>query len=168
MLLDARGSPMLKWLCSVCLCVLGLACGSINQADPKSDTRQPVPSATEIFHLRSECAALGEKIMDANIIGVALTQSQTSHYDPKTNRCYVELAVNTADLQHYEDYYSRYLFDGQTGDLLAFTTSKKGQKTSNIFLPHDSKDSTGDLFWDASNIIDKMMADDRGQVPKPK
>jgi hypothetical protein len=148
----------------VWLGVLTASCGSSSrQADPQTEKRQGVPSAAEVFHLRSECASLGEKILNANIIGPALTQSQTSHYDQATNRCYVELAVNTADLQHYEDYYARYLYDGQTSEMLAFTTSKKGQKTSNIFLPHDSKDSTGDLFWDANTIIDKMMADERGR-----
>jgi hypothetical protein len=123
----------------------------------------PAPSATEIFHLRSECASLGAKIMEANVVGSAMTQSHTSHYHAPTNRCYVELNVNTADLQRFDQYYARYLYDGQTGELLAFSRSEKGQKTSHIFLPQDSKDSTGDPFWDANNIIDKLMADDRGR-----
>ena len=55
------------------------------------------PTGAEVFHLRSECAKFGEKIMDGNIIGPALYQDQVSHYNPKTNRCYVELDVQMAD-----------------------------------------------------------------------
>ena len=141
--------------------------GWSSQSDSKANTRQAVPSATEVFHLRSECASLGEKILEADLVGQALTKSQTSHYDTATNRCYVELAVSTADLRHYEDYYARYLYDGQTGEMLAFTRSEKGHKSSNIVLPHDSKNSTGDLFWEANKIIDEMMADDRGRGQGP-
>ena len=53
---------------------------------PKPVVDEPAfrkPSATEIFNLRSQCAELGEKIMDGNIIGVALGQEQVSHYDPQ-------------------------------------------------------------------------------------
>jgi hypothetical protein len=39
----------------------------------------PRPSASEVFHLRSECAALVETILDGNLIGRALTQSVSSH-----------------------------------------------------------------------------------------
>jgi len=48
------------------------------------------PTATEV------CAELGEKIMEENDIGMAL--SQVSRYDPRINRCYVELIVVAADV----------------------------------------------------------------------
>ena len=96
--------------------------------------------------------------MNQNSIGPALTQNQVSHYDPTTNRCYVELRVNMADLTKYEDYYATSLYDGQTGELLAFVQSKKGVKTA--FL----KDGPNTLDYDAAMLkIDAFMADDRKQ-----
>ena len=90
----------------------------------------PKLTATEVFHLRSECAALGKKILDSSLVGPALYQSQVSHYEPRTNRCYVELTIQTADPHRFNDHFGRYLYDGQTGELLASTQSKKGVKTA--------------------------------------
>jgi len=67
------------------------------------------PSATEVFNLRSRCVELGEKILRDNPASPVIVQSVLSHYDPRTNRCFVEL----------QNEYSRRLFDGQTGERLA-------------------------------------------------
>ena len=49
-----------------------------------------LPTATEIFHLKTECMELGEKLeKNARIPETAVTMH--SRYDPKSNRCYVEL-----------------------------------------------------------------------------
>ena len=53
--------------------------------------------AAEVFRLRSACADLGQRILEDNAIGSALSKSQISNYNPRTNRCYVELIVQTAD-----------------------------------------------------------------------
>src|SRR5436309_8099680 len=74
------------------------------------------PTATELFNLRSRCAAIGQKMMEDNAIGSALTQSQTTHYSLGTNHCYVELYTTSID---GSDYVHRTLFDGQTGEMLA-------------------------------------------------
>lgn len=68
------------------------------RATPRDRGRFRPPTAAEVFNLRSKCAELGQKILDGNLTGPALTQSQVSHYDPETNRCYVRLDVDTADL----------------------------------------------------------------------
>jgi hypothetical protein len=149
------------WLPIAWLGIVVASCGPSRERDPQTSKPMAPPSATEVFHLRSECEALGENIMGGNIIGRALTQSQTSHYDPATNRCYVELNVNTADLTQFSDYFSRYLYDGQTGEMLAFTTTDHGKKTSGVFALRPP--STGDPFLDASSTIDSFMADDRGR-----
>jgi hypothetical protein len=47
-------------------------------------------SATDVFSLRTKCADLGEKIREKNDI-VGNVVNQVSHYDPKTNRCYVRI-----------------------------------------------------------------------------
>lgn len=85
------------------------------------------PMATELFNLRSKCEELAQKL-DADMLhGDALAQDHTSHYSLADNRCYVELDVHSID--KFEDNNSRYLYDGQTRDLLAWITHKHG-KTS--------------------------------------
>ncbi|MCE5308528.1 MAG: hypothetical protein LLG20_12895 [Acidobacteriales bacterium] len=95
-----------------------------------------LPTATESFGLRSRCAELGQKIVDENVIGIALTQGQVSHYDPTSNRCYVRLDVTTADLSTPQDkfYSAAYLYDGQTKEMLATFSNKQGQKSASIFM----------------------------------
>jgi hypothetical protein len=132
-----------------------------------------LPTATEVFHLRSECAALGEKILENSAVGSALTRSQVSHCDPVTNRCYVEIDVQTADQTKPVDYLHRYLYDGQTGEMLATTGFDHGKKSNaSVFVRGHHPPLTGNMKYDAAHealwsdaatYIDKMMADDRGQ-----
>jgi hypothetical protein len=85
--------------------VIVILSGCQQTSTPKPAVDEPAfrkPTATEIFNLRSKCAEFGEKIMNENIIGIALAQEQVSHYDPKSNRCYVELTVHTADMTKHE------------------------------------------------------------------
>jgi hypothetical protein len=67
--------------------------------------------------------------MDDNVIGRALTQSQVSHYGPKSNRCYVQLDVMTADLiaPPEKSYRSTFPYDGQTGEILATVRNEQGK-----------------------------------------
>lgn len=53
------------------------------------------PTATEVFHLRSECAAFGAKILDESFARPNIDRDQVSHYDTKSNRCYVEIDTQT-------------------------------------------------------------------------
>ena len=147
------------------------SCGG--QGSPRKQTASPEvnrhPSATEVFHLRSECAALGQRILDGNVIGSALTQSQVSHYDPQTNRCYVELTVRTADLTKPMNYFGDYLFDGQTGEMLATARIENGKKSGVVFVfgvgpPDGVFKRDPDIFFNqASDFINAKMADDRRQ-----
>lgn len=109
------------------------------------------PTATEAFHLQSECVALGEKILNESIHGRALSASQLSKYDPKTNRCYVALTVETADLDKYREIYHHYLYDGQTKDLLGWASIDHGQKGGTIRSRPDLK-----AFDDVDSYIDGL------------
>jgi hypothetical protein len=149
-------------------------------------------TVTEVFTLRTRCAELGIKINDeydltGRELSVAqkhsplpLTQEQFSHYDPKTNRCYVELRVTPASgylamlsrgngkalktrdefFQTFEqDYVERRLYDGQTGEELA--TLQKGLKgvAPSGFIKHRQQ-----ADWpEANTLMDNLMADDRKQ-----
>jgi hypothetical protein len=115
----------------------------------------------QLLTRRLECAELGEKIAEEYIIvGSALTQSQASHYDPRTNRCYVELIVQAADKP--TDYQHRVLYDGQTNEMLAFAEIHNGKKGGKVFDQQHRTTNLDDAGWDdASEYIDQMMAEGR-------
>lgn len=130
----------------------------------------PIPTATEVFHLRSECARLAEKMLENDVVGIALTKSQLSHYNPQSNRCYVELSAQTADLTDPNIYASDTLYDGQTGELLAQRTFKGRscpvvgpdcKMTGNVFDKHHESSVGKTSYDDASGYIDSLMDDDR-------
>jgi hypothetical protein len=103
-----------------------------------------IPTATEQFHLRSDCAAMAQKILDSGDINptiahqVGLDETVDSNYDPKTNRCYVELNMQTTSLtiSSKSRVANYYLYDGQTGTQLAFAVSQNGQQTGMVFVAH--------------------------------
>jgi nitrate reductase alpha subunit len=122
------------------------------------------PTATEVFDLRTKCAELGDKIMKNTVIGDALKKDQLSHYEPKTNRCYVQLTVWNANPAKGDEYFQQYLFDGQTGQVLAAIRREKGVRSGEISIdPSPLNGNSDELYVDASIFISKMMADDRQQ-----
>jgi hypothetical protein len=131
---------------------------------PVSETSFRAPTATEIFNLRSKCAELGEKIMKDTVVGDALRKNQISHYDPKTNRCYVQLTIWNADPAKADEYFQQSLLDGQTGQVLAAIRRVNGTKSGDISIdPSPLNGNPDELYVDASLFIAKMMADDRQQ-----
>jgi hypothetical protein len=119
------------------------------------------PTATEVFDLRSKCADLGEKIMKNTAIADALAKDQLSHYEPKTNRCYVQLTVQNPNPAKRNEYFRQYLFDGQTGQVLAEIRREKGTRSGDIYIdPSPLNGNSDELYVDASIFIRKMMTDD--------
>jgi hypothetical protein len=122
----------------------------------------PAPTATEVFNLRSKCAELGEKIMKNTAIGDGLKKDELSHYEPKTNRCYVQLTIWNANLGKDGEYFQEYLYDGQTGQVLADIRREKGTRSGDIFIdPSPLNGNADELYVDVSMFINKMMADER-------
>ncbi len=120
------------------------------------------PAATGDVQLRSACAAWGEQILEGNFIRSAVYQEQFSRYGLRTNRCYVEMRVQTVDLNEHSDRFARYLYDGQTREMLAFAQIQNGKKTGKVFDLHHRTTSFENAGWDdASEYIYAMMADDR-------
>jgi hypothetical protein len=117
------------------------------------------PTATELFDLRSRCAALGDKYLDDHPASRPLTKSITSRYDPRTNHCYGD--VSTLNLTEPQlSNYNRMLFDLQTGVPLAHASIEKGKREGKVFgRPTDKRDDHG--FSDANEYIDKLMQEDR-------
>jgi len=122
------------------------------------------PTATEVFNLRSKCAELGERIMKNTVVGDDLKKEQLSHYEPKTNRCYVRLTVWKANLGKGDEYFQQYLLDGQTGQMLAAIRRENGVRSGDIYSdPPPSAGNSDEMYLDASIFISQMMADDRQQ-----
>ena len=112
--------------------------------------------------MRSKCAELGEKILKDTVVAADLKREELSHYEPKTNRCYVRLTVWNASLGKGEEYLHQYLFDGQTGQMLAAARRENGVRTGDIYSdPPPSQGNSDEMYLDASIFISQTMADDR-------
>lgn len=119
-------------------------------------------SATEVFHLRNECAKLGDQILEGAVVGVALTKEVATHYNSKTNRCYAQVTVQPRDTTGTD--MSTYIYDGQTKEMLAYDTSKAGKKSyMNLAqLPTgDAPDAHVEAEQLVQDAINLAMNDDR-------
>jgi hypothetical protein len=102
--------------------------------------------------------------MKITVISNTQKKDQVSHYEPKTNRCYVQLTVWSGDLAKGSEYFQQSLFDGQTGQELAAIRREKGVRSGDIFIdPSPLNGNPDELYLDASSFISKMMADHRQQ-----
>jgi alkylation response protein AidB-like acyl-CoA dehydrogenase len=120
------------------------------------------PAAAEDLQLRAACADWAEQIREGNVVRSALYQEHFSRYSPRTNRCYVEIRVQTGDLNEQSDRFGRYLYDGQTRELLAFAQIQNGKKSGKVFDLNHRTTSFENAGWDdASQYIYTMMAGDR-------
>jgi len=109
--------------------------------------------------LRSACAAWGEQILEGNFIRSAVYQEQFARYSPRTNRCYVEMRVQTGDLDENSDRFAQYLYDGRTREMLAFAQIQNGKKSGKVFDLHHRTTTFENAGWDdASDYIYAMMA----------
>jgi hypothetical protein len=118
-------------------------------------------AATEDVQLRSTCDAWAQQILEGNVIRSALYQEQFSRYSAMTNRCYVEIRVQTGELNEHSDRFGRYLYDGQTREMLAFAQIQNGKKSGKVFDLHHRTTSFENAGWDdASEYIYTMMAGD--------
>ncbi len=121
---------------------------------------QPLASITEEAQFRSACTASGEQILAANFIRAAISQDQVSRYSPRTSRCYVEMRVQTLDPQEQSERFGRFLYDGQTKELLAFAEIKDGKKSGRVFDLYHRTITFENAGWDDANeYIHTMMMD---------
>jgi hypothetical protein len=120
-------------LFSLMLCCAGQSgCERHDKASavPKAEARNLPPTATEAFHLQSECAEMGKKILENDPLyqkeKADMEQgkrpeydvTQLAHYNAKDNHCYVEMTLNDRSGE------ALFLYDGQTGELLADFSNK--------------------------------------------
>ena len=145
------------------VCVLGMLVyvSAVAATTAAEGVHQP-PATADIIQLRSTCADLGQQILQGNFIRSALYQEQFSRYSPSTNRCYVEMRVQTNDPNKRVDRFGRYLYDGQTKEMLAFAQIQNGKKSGRVFdLLHRTTSFENDGWDDASEYIYAVMSDNR-------
>jgi hypothetical protein len=144
------------------IALLGLTLGGFGQigcehrneatAAPRAEpeARNLPPTATEAFHLQSECVEMGKKVLENNLAyqmeKADMDQgkvpkddvTQLAHYSAKDNHCYVELSAH--DLAEPMKSAVREVYDGQTGELLASYTMKNPPvgEASGIIFKYDS------------------------------
>jgi hypothetical protein len=120
------------------ICLLCSSCGWMAE-----------PTATEMFRLRSECAALGGKAAARHPDFVV----QQQRYDPRTNRCYVLLAGYGLD-----GFHMRMVIDAQTGEQLVSTL----ESDNGNFKSCTTRNGLTGLPKESSarcEAVEKLMAD---------
>ena len=131
------------------------------KAQPSSS--RPRLSATEEFNLRGKCAALADEMAPGyGLVGVALTSEVLCHYNPETNRCYVQVTV-TKNISHTDpsipsNYLSIAVYDGQTREIL-ISASQEGETSSGQIWTAQSSNDPFVTFDKASAEIDRLMHD---------
>jgi hypothetical protein len=132
-----------------------LAVGDATAADQVHQN----PAVIEEVQLR--CADWAEQILEGNFVRSALYQEQFWRYSPSSNRCYVEIRVETSELSEHSDRFGQYLYDGETRELLAFAQIQNGKKSGKVFDLHHPTTSFENAGWDdASGYIYTMMTGD--------
>jgi hypothetical protein len=135
-----------------------LAVGDASAGDQVHQNRAII----EDVQRRSLCAAWAQQILDSNFVAAALYQEQFWRYSQSTNRCYVEIRVQTGGLSEQSERFGQYLYDGETRELLAFAQIQNGKKSGKVFdLQHPTKSFENAGWDDASDYIYTMMAGDR-------
>lgn len=137
------------------LLMLSLGCERPAPKPVADESPYQKPTATEVFNLRSRCAELGDQIWKDHMMKSSLDQTHLVHYEPKTNRCYVELRIYLAhDGLGSADLKGRTLYDGQTREVLAFVHSRMDKQEA------WSWDGI-DVFDTINRRIDSLMGEDK-------
>jgi hypothetical protein len=109
-----------------------------------SSDKQVKPSATELFNLTTKCVALGDKFYKAT----GWHEDYTSHYNWRTNRCYVHISrgVDSA------------LFDPQTRGMLMMA-AKKDQVGADWTVPGPTGRGVSLTYAEARDKIYNLLHD---------
>jgi len=118
---------------------------------------QPRVSATEEFNLRGKCAALGDTMEPSyGRVGVALTSDMVTHYNPETNRCYVQFTATknfgySGSPPVADNYFTIAVYDGQTKEMLVYAQQDGDKSHGAIWTRQD--------FNERYTTLDKAQAE---------
>lgn len=117
-------------------------------------------TTTEVFHLRSECVALGNKVEADKTKDLKETDSVAiarTNYSVSANRCYVLIA------ERHELTKSTALYDGQTEEALALTVMFNDGSPSRGYMVLHSEDGVPkqEDYSRVANYIRRMMDDEQ-------
>jgi hypothetical protein len=143
---------------------------------------QSPPTATEAFNLRIKCKKMSDEKAQEFIDGNRMAKwefaaaSNTSKYDPISNRCYGRIYEHITKQNYHLDHENDQVFDLQTDDLMAVAVIENGKKHGSIFDPDYKKwwlpscsangcpPDFGDKTWQAAeDYMNELMADPRKQ-----
>jgi hypothetical protein len=123
---------------------------------------QTAPTATEEFNLRIKCKQMADKKAENMEEGDRLLtdtkrifESHASNYDPKSNRCYIEI-IQQRRYGEFEKY-TRQVYDAQTDDLLSNAEINKGEKFGIVYAEHKPTVDNNHGFDDANAYMDEKM-----------
>lgn len=141
------------------MCAILAPCAlALPMASAATEQARPVAATAEA----RSCAASGQQILASNTVRAAVYQEQFSRYSLRRGRCYVEMRVEIMASGGEADRFGRYLYDGDTKELLAFAQIEGGKKSGRVFdLDHRTTTFENSGWDDASAYIYQMMADDR-------
>jgi hypothetical protein len=127
---------------SIFMGALALALSAACAAFAQTPTRPCGPTATEIFHLRTECTNLGKQIRDeVHSRDPKSLTNYSAHYDLQANRCYVKTTgAGPGENSEVLLVVSTELFDAQSHDELAST----------LKIVRRSKDEPDEYGWIAN------------------
>ena len=150
--------------CRLGICVALLASTSCSKAPERAFK---IPSAIEIFNLRKECAKLANEQENSRFpLGVKPENAAvetSSHYDPSTNRCFVEVQTTNVNSGTGGMTEEKTVVDGQSGRVLASTYEVFGKERvagSYCIRGKCSIDSTILSKAQVDAVIAKYMNDD--------
>lgn len=121
-----------------------LTCGTLIFTN--TVTAGPQPTATEIFHLRTECRKLGKEIFQEKLQHDAENHVFTK-YDEKINRCYVLIKSIYPGNKTVG-----FLYDAQSDHLIAIAAEDFGRVKGENVSPQT-----------AAEYIDRIMQDGGGE-----
>jgi hypothetical protein len=141
---------------------LALAFGLISTAQPVH--AGPQATASEIFHLRTECGKLGDKVEEKNSNPSGeVYVTHRSRYDENSNRCYVVVKIVHLKFRRADKSIvptaTTYLnlYDGQTGNVMAMWSDSP---LLSYFAMTDSSYMRNVSQDEAYDYIMRMMKDD--------
>ncbi|SRR6266404_3155466 len=121
------------------------------------------PSPYDLFNLRTACSGLGDKLLEKLPSRKGIEKTQSAHYNPKTNRCYVEAFFNSKDMAMPGFIFERVLYDGQSTELLARALLNDRDKISDgksgyVKDPKHQKTTESNRGWDDANTyMDELL-----------